>query len=485
MKSITLMFKRITFSALLLLLSLATAYSQETWSLEKCVRYAQTNSLSIQQAGYSVSSAQLSQKESKNARLPTVNGFANGDLNFGRTIDPVTNQFGTETRVSHNIGIGANMTLYNGNRIKNTIKQSSWEVAAAKADQEQINNSTSLSIAFAYLQILFADEQLANAKKRLEQTQDQLEQTDKLIAAGTLPRADRLDILATIATNEQAIVTEENNVELSYLNLKQLMVFPPDKDFVVEKPTVIIPKNSNPEAYVLKEVYNKAYNTQPIIRAGEMRLKSSEVGIDLAKALRLPVITANANVNSFWSDKTRDFTNPNFGDIRVGSDQPVIINGSASTLAFFETDVTFPKRQYFGQISDNFGQGVGVSLSVPIYNGDRTDIAIERAQLGILNQKVINAQNEQQLQSDIQQAIANAKAAKKQFEAADKTVDALEQSYSNTEKKFKLGAINTFEYTSAKNTLDLAKVDLIIAKYNYLYTIKVIDFYRGEKITLK
>ncbi len=474
------MIQRITNIALSLLFVVGSVSAQETWSLEKCVQYAQENNLSIQQAGFGVKQAELAERESKNARLPNVNGILNGDLDFGRTINPVTNTFSNETRASNSLGISAGVTLYNGNRIKNTIRQSQFDAAATRADQKQMQTNIALQVAASYLQILFSYEQLANAQKRLEQTQAQLEQTDKLIQAGTLPRADRLEILANIARDEQAIVTQENGLELNYLTLKQLLQLEPDAELVVEQPTITTPR-TEPEAFVLKDIYNKAYNNQPMIRAGEMRLKSSEIGIDIAKSLRLPSLSANANINSFWSDKAQTFTNPR--DIFIPNS--VIIDGVPSILETSQTVGDFEKTKYFKQISNNFGQGIGLTLQVPIYNADRTNIAIERAQLGILNQKVTNAQNEQQLKADIQQAIANAKAAKKQFEAADKTVNALQEAYKNTEKRYQLGAINTFEYTTAKNTLDQAQVELIIAKYNFLYTVKVVDFYEGEKLSLK
>ena len=474
------MIQRITNIALSLLFVVGSVSAQETWSLEKCVQYAQENNLSIQQAGFGVKQAELAERESKNARLPNVNGILNGDLDFGRTINPVTNTFSNETRASNSLGISAGVTLYNGNRIKNTIRQSQFDAAATRADQKQMQTNIALQVAASYLQILFSYEQLANAQKRLEQTQAQLEQTDKLIQAGTLPRADRLEILANIARDEQAIVTQENGLELNYLTLKQLLQLEPDAELVVEQPTITTPR-TEPEAFVLKDIYNKAYNNQPMIRAGEMRLKSSEIGIDIAKSLRLPSLSANANINSFWSDKAQTFTNPR--DIFIPNS--VIIDGVPSILETSQTVGDFEKTKYFKQISNNFGQGIGLTLQVPIYNADRTNIAIERAQLGILNQKVTNAQNEQQLKADIQQDIANAKAAKKQFEAADKTVNALQEAYKNTEKRYQLGAINTFEYTTAKNTLDQAQVELIIAKYNFLYTVKVVDFYEGEKLSLK
>jgi len=477
------MIQKITYTFLALVFALSTMNAQETWGLEKCVSYAQENNLSIQQADYTVQAAALTEKESKNARLPNINGFMGGDVNFGRTINPVTNEFDNQRFTSSSLGISAGMTLYNGNRIKNTITQSQYDLAASEADQAQMKTNIALQVAAAYLQVLFSEEQLANAKNRLQQTQNQLEQTDKLIQAGTLPRADRLEIMANIARDEQSIVIQDNNVTLNYLTLKQLLQLEPDYELTVEKPTVIVPR-VEPESFVLKDIYNKAYNNQPIIRAGEMRLKSSELGVDIAKSLGLPSLGISANVNSFWSDRTLDPNKPK--DIRViMSDESVEIDGVPSTITRSFLTSGFENRSYFGQISDNFGQGIGLNLNVPIYNGERTSIAKQRAEIGILNQRIINNQNEQVLKADIQRAIADAKAAKKQFEAADKTVNALKEAYTNTEKRYQLGAINTFEYTTSKNTLDQADVDLIIAKYNYLYTVKVVDFYEGNKLTLK
>jgi outer membrane protein len=476
------MYKKIRFLFLFTLLILSKAQSQEVWSLEKCIQKAINNSLSITQAEVGLKNAKLTSQESKNARLPIVNGSLGGDANFGRTIDPVSNSFSNETRLSNSMGIFGSVILYNGNRISNTIRQSGFEEDAARADKENIEAVLSLQVAEAYLNILFADEQLANAKKRLEQTQSQLAQTDKLIQAGTLPRADRLDILATIARNEQAIVAEQNNVDIGYLVLKQLLTLEPDFDLTIEKPTIIIANNANPETFVLRNIYNKAYNNQPIIKAGNVRLKSATLGIAIAKSLRVPTISLGANVNSFWSDKTRyfDSSGPRFGD-----PLPVLINNAGANIQFLEEDGTLYEPSYFRQVSDNFGQGIGLDINIPIFNANRASIAIQRAELNIINQTIVNQQNEQQLKSDIQRAIAAAKAAKKQFEAAEKTVSALQEAYKNTQKRYELGSINTFEFTTSKNILDQAEVDLIIAKYNYLYTLKVVDFYEGNKLTLR
>ncbi len=479
------MYKKISVLILSSFLIFGNINSQEVWSLEKCIQKAVDNSLSMEQADAGLKGAKLSSEESKNARLPTLNGSYNGDVNFGRTVDPTTNSFTNETRLSNSVGVFGNVTLYNGGRIKNTIRQSGFNEDAARADKENIASVLALQVAEAYLNILFAEEQLENAKKQLEQTKNQLAQTDKLIQAGTLPRADRLDILATIAGNEQVIVTQENNVDLNYLTLKQLMTLEPDFDLTIERPTVIISNSEDPESFVLRNIYNKAYNNQPIIKAGNIRLKSAELGIAIAKALRIPTVSLSGSMNSFWSDKALDFTNGNELPRETSPPQAVLIDGAGATLNTFFTPVVYPERSYFGQLSDNFGQGLGLDIRIPIYNANQTNIAIQRAELNIISQRITNTQNEQQLKTDIQRAIAAAKAAAKQYEASQKTVSALQEAYKNTEKRYELGAINTFEFTSSKNRLDQAEVDLIIAKYNYLYTLKVVDFYEGNKITLR
>jgi len=470
------------------LLFLQVGFGQKTWSLTKCIQYAQQNSLSVKQGQNQVEQAQLSKQEALYSRYPTVNSSLRGGLNFGRTIDPTTNSFISETVLTSSLGVDAGVTLYNGGRIRNQIKQSQINVDIAEADNEQIKNDLALNVAAAYLQILLDQEQLTNANNRLVQTQAQLTQTDRLIRAGTLPEADRLEIQANLARDEQNIVTQQNAVEISYLNLKNLMQINPDEDIKIEKIDEInIPVNANPDAVALTQVYNRAIANQPFIKADQARLSSADLDTEIAKSLGLPVITLFGNINSFYSNKVPDINNvTNEGTIRIGDPQIVVIDGTNSDLQFFQTvGRTFGKRGYFNQLNDNFGQSLGLNVSIPIYNQARTRLAKERAQLNILNTQIAAQQNKQQLKVDIQRAIANARANKKQFEASEKTVSALDLAYLNTEKRYKLGAVNTFEYTTAKNNLDQAAIDLIIAKYNYLYSLQVLDFYQGKRLELK
>ncbi|MFK7935841.1 MAG: TolC family protein [Saprospiraceae bacterium] len=455
--------------------------AQETWDLAKCIQFAQQNSLQVKQANLSVRNANLLQKQAEYNRYPTLNASGGGNLSFGRTIDPVSNEFVSESFGSNSFSVNAGATVYNGGRINNTIKQSGLDTEAAKKDAEVTTNDLALNIASAYLSILLAEEQLETAQQRFTVSQEQLERTDRLIQAGALPANDRLDFVAQIARDEQAIVNAQNSVDINYLNIKQLMEMSPDFDLRIQKPEVVIPADAAPGLYDLRTVYNQALGTQPQVEAGEIRTKSAQLGIDIAKAGKLPSVTVFGNVNTFWSSRSP----------RIESEMDVLVpidfilpSGEPFTVFSEESIPTFGKTPYFEQLGSNFGQGLGVSVSVPIFNQYRNDINMQRAELGVTQQELQNDQVKQTLKQNIQRAIADARAAEKSLAAAESTIDATRQAYENAQKRFDLGAINAFELTTAKNNFDNAEIDLISAKYQYLFNIKVVEFYQGQPLTL-
>ena len=464
--------------------------AQNSWSLERCIQYAQQNSLTIKQSEYAVESAQLQEKSSKAERYPNLNASGSFGIQSGRTIDPTTNDFVNQSVSFNSYGLNAGATLFNGFRIKNSIAQSQIDVKAALKDAESTSNNLALSIASAYLQILLSEEQATNATRQLEQANEQLSQTDKLINAGVLPQNDRLDILAQVALNEQTIVQAQNGVEAAYLTLKQLLELEPSKEITVEKPGIVIPENANPEVLTLNGVYTQALSTQPQIEAGELRAESAEIGVDIAKSGKLPSLSIFGGLSTNWSSAAKDFTNPILiGNpiLTQGPALPVEINGVPALLseAKIDQEVDFKNLGYGKQMSQNFGQNIGLSLNVPIFNNFRNDISMERAELNIKNQQVLNNQAKQRLKSDIQTAIANARAAKKSYEASSRANEAADAAFNNAQRRFDLGAINTFEFSTAKANLDRSEIDLTTAKYQYLFNLKVVDFYVGKKLTLQ
>jgi outer membrane protein len=457
----------------------ATAQSQR-WTLQECIEYARQNNLTVRQAQLQTQTAELSKKENQFSRLPNLSANARAGYQFGRTIDPTTNTFNNQRIGFNSYSIDANMTLYNGGLINKSIEQNDLDARAARLDVDATVNDISLNIASAYLSILLAQEQLDNARANLSLSEEQLEQTDRLIRAGSLPENDRFDILSQIALNEQAIVEAQNQVAINTLNLKQLMQLDPNEELQILRPEFIeMPEGNDPTSLRLDEVYTVATQTQPQIRAAELRMQSAQKGKEIAKAGFLPSLAIFANLNSNYSSA---FSQPS--EFGLSSPTPVVINGDQATIQTFSA-LDFERIGYTDQIDQNFGQVVGVNLAIPIYSRHRNRINTERAELDMINAEINSRQQEQLLKTNVQRAIADTKAAFKSFNAARRSVEASEVAFENAQKRFDLGAVNTLELTTARNTLDRARIDLITAKYQYIFNLKTVDFYLGKALELE
>ena len=443
------MLRKTTLLMLCALTLSCTAFAQEAWSLQKCISHAKQNNLSLRQSQIAVSQAELTEKGSRMARMPNLNASTNLGFQYGRTIDLTTNDF-INSRVGFNRWqLNANANIYSGGAIKNTIEQSQHNLVAAKEDANTQFQNIALQMASAYLNILLAKEQVTIAQQAISQTQEQLTTIDKRIDAGTVPKADRLDILAQIARNEQTLIQAENSVEINYLTLKNILELEPDYDLEIIIPTELMEIQENVNVIDLPTVFNQAMNTQASIKASEARMKSAELGIPIAKADLLPSAVLFAGMDTRYS-------NPSL----------------------------FPSDPFFDQLNDNFGQNIGVQVNIPIYNRHTTSINIERARLDIINAEVQNKQAKQQLKADVQNAIANARATKLELAASERSLEAAKAAFDNSQKRYDLGAINTLELTTAKTNLDTAELNVARAKYDYVFRLKIIDFYMGKDLNL-
>lgn len=477
-----LSFGKSALSTILCFTLLGNINAQETWGLRKCIDFAKENNLSLKQAQYGIKLAALTNKQNKLNRLPNVSGNTAGGFQFGRTIDPTTNSFNNERITFQSYGINANMVLYNGGSITKSIEQSGYDLKSAQADANFAINTMALNIANAYLSILMAEEQLENAQQRRTLSEQQLEQTDKLIRAGTLPENDRLEVLAQIARDEQTIVQAQNQIDLNYLNLKEFMQLDPNTEIKVERPEITIPPGADPMASSFREVYGTAVNNQPQVIRDEMNLKSAELGVDIARAAMLPQLILFGGIDTRWSSAATNY----LGEVPNGkvNEQIIIIQDMEVNVGFPGSDSKFEDIPYADQLDQNFGQNVGLQLNVPIFNNGRNTINTERAKVGILNAKLQSDLTKQQLKVDVQNSIAGARAAQRTMEAAEKTVEAAQAAYENAQKQYDLGAINTFQFTTARNNLDIAEIDLTVAKYDFLFRLKIIDFYMGKQLDL-
>jgi outer membrane protein len=453
---------------------------QNKWSLEECITYARDNNLSIKQAQYNIANAQLSVQQSKLNRFPSVSGSVSAGNQYGRTIDPVTNAFETQTIGFNSYTLSGGITLFNGNAINNTVKQNKLNLEAAQLDASAAANDIGLSIAVAYLNILLSEELLANANRRLELSEEQLNQIDKQIEAGVLPEAARYDVLAQVALDQQSVVDAGNSVAINLLTLQQFMLLEPNDQFDIVRPDLDIDVNNLNTDFVVNEVYTQALSNQPQVLAADKRAESAELGIAVAKGALYPSLNLFGSLSSNYSSLGRTI----LGTETVTSSQTFRIGGAPVDVEFDNVVPIVGKNPYFDQIEENFGQSVGMSLQIPIFSNGRNRINVERAQIGLLNSQASNLQVRQQLKANIQRAITDTRSSAKSLEAAQQALEAAEIALTNAQKRFELGSINNFEYSTARNNFDRATADFTRARYQYLFNLKTVEFYQGKGLSL-
>jgi outer membrane protein len=464
-----------------------SAQNASEWTLSRAVEHALENSIQVRRLDNTTDLARINLRQARNNRLPTLSGGTGVNLQLGRTIDPTTNTFEVQNIFSQGYQLQGAVTIYNGGLIKNSLRQAELDLEAAQTDAQVEGNNVGLQVANSYLTILLSREQLANARAQLELTNEQLANTDAQIRAGSIPAAQRYDIVAQQAANSRSVVELENQVRLAKLDLQLLLLLEPSDDFEIATPIRDLEEPELLREYDLQEVLRAARQTQPTIRAAELRRSAAAVGKDIARAGLRPSLSLFANINTNYSNIARDFNNPDVSEAQLVENDPVpvVINGQQLDIVTFrETGVVFPNLGYRAQLERNFGQSIGVSLNVPIYSQNRNRLNVERAEVQRIGAEIEMDQAENQLRSDIERALGDLRAARETYRAAGVSLEAAQNAYEVAQRRYAAGAANSLDLITATNRLEQARVEFTRTKYQLLFNREVIQFYLGEGISL-
>ena len=457
------------------------------WTLSQAVAYAQENNLQVRRLNNTTELASIDVRQGRTGRLPTLSGGTGVNLQLGRTIDPTTNTFEAQNILSQGYQLQGAVTIYNGGLIKNNLRRAELDLQAAETDARVTANDIALQVANSYLTILLTQEQLANARTQLTLTTEQLENTDAQIRAGSVPAGQRYDLIAQQAADQRTVVELDNQVRLAKLDLQLLLELDPRADFEIATPVRDLAEEELFTDYQLNNVLDAARQTQPTIRAAELRRSAAVVGKEIARSGLRPFVQLFANVNTNYSNLGRDFNNPDESEAQLvqGPPIPVVIDGTNSTLSTFsQTGVVFPRLGYVDQLDQNFGQSIGLNVSIPIYSQNRNRLDVERAEVQRLGAEIEMEQAENQLRSDVERALGDLRAARETYRAARVSVEAAENAYKITQRSYSAGAANSLDLVTASNQLEQARVEFTRTKYQLIFNREVIQFYLGEGLRL-
>lgn len=472
----------------LFFLALSQIQAQDVWSLEKCILHSQKASIAVNQANLGIDQAEINLSQAQQSRLPSLNGSTNVGWNFGRTIDPTTNEFITETFFSNGYNVSTGVSLFNGMQINNSIKQSKLDLEATKNETEQTRRDVALQVASNYLNVLFAKENIEVSERQLLLNRQQLDRTNREIQAGRLAESERLNLEAQVAQSEQILIETRNSYDIAMLQLKQVLRLDPSFPIDVVAPEGV-PVSTDPDMVDFEEAFAEAQKNRPDLIGQQLRVQSASVGVDIAKGALYPSVGAFANLGSVYSNQARQI----IGSEEITVNTPVIVNSLDPSVPFNNvpvdiittTDVPqIAKPSYSTQLDNNLSYGFGASINIPIYNRGATKASVQRAKLNAINSQLQYDQLMENLKILVQQSLADARAAKKKLEASEKSLNAQKLAFENTDTRLEIGAANTFEWESQKTQMENAEIQLLIDKYDYLFKIKILEFYLGKPLKL-
>lgn len=465
------------------LLGVSASFAQaKLWTLQECLEYATENNLQVQQ---SMLQAQIAKNDSRTAQwnyAPDLNMSSSYNFNFGLNIDPVTNQISQQTRQTANLNLSSRVTLYNGGRNWNSVSAANAGYLASMYEADAAKNDIQLNVATAYLQVLLNREILAVAREQLLISNNQVRRMEKLVNSGANPKGDLMQLEAQQAQDNQNKIDAANQLKLSLIRLANLLQLENPNDFDIADPELSLPEPAllarDPEG-----ILNTAMEKQPVIKGAEKRLEQSAEQTQIAFAPFLPTLSLIGSVGTNYSNQifapTSSVVNPpvQIGTVDNANQTPVVSLPSVRGSDFELVPLG-------NQLDNNLNEFVGLSLNVPIFNKFATRNNYQNAQIRQKQQKLALDQEKNNLRQTIYQAHADAKASYNNYLATKKSVEFNQESFKYAQKRFEVGAINQFDFQNAKNNLTIARSQMVRFKYDYIFKVKVLEFYLNNSIQL-
>ena len=430
------------FTVLLFMMSYSLGQNN-LWTLEECVNHALENNITILQAKNSLLSSEQDIVSAKGNFLPAVNSNISGGASLGN-IEVFPGEFRDREFYSTTLGVGFSQSVFNGFRNINLLNQSKLSLERNQYELEKLKDDISLNVANAYLNVLFNKENLDLANSQVEFSKFQVSQVQTLVEAGSEPMSTLIETQATYSRDIQNLTIAENSHVLSLLSLSQLLQIP-FENFDVEVVQIDVP-SANLMYDDVAPIINYAMENRNEIKVAERDIELSKLSTKISKSAYLPNISMGYGFNA-----SANFSNLTSDD------------------------------QLIDQLNDNKGHSVNMNISIPIFNRNQTKAQVKKSKIQEETTNLAFDQVKLNLESTIQRAFTDAKAALRAFEAAELSLGSQILAFENSKQRFNLGALNSFDLEQSRIRLLNARSSQINAKYDFIFKTKVLDYYLGKR----
>ena len=474
--------KAIKLAMGLFLCAAASGQTASKWNIVRCVDHALKNNISVRQSDLQTRFSALTYEQYKAGQLPTLNFNSSASYRLGRSENPTTGVLVDNNFFNLGMQLQTGVTIFNWFSKKNTTEASrlSWE--ADKQQVQKAKDDIALNVAVGYLQILLAREQANLAGVQVKQTIEQLAITRKRVDAGALPELNAAELEAQLARDSSSLVTAEASVQQFLLQLKAILNLDAGADFDIETPPVEkIPVETladlQPDA-----VYAMAVGTLPQQKVNALRIQSAQKSVAAAKGMMYPTFSAFGGIGT-------NYVNVEIPNYVAGPFKPTgaVVNVNGTDYSVVAPSLLEVGRTHIPigrQFNNNFAQNIGIGISVPILNGRNARTAWERSKLNVQQFQLQKEQGDMQLKQDIYKAYYDAVAALQKFNADKKAIQTAEKAYDFARKRYELNLLSTYDLISSQNNLQRTRIQTLYSQYDYVFKMKLLEFYKGQGLKL-
>ncbi|HEX8332816.1 MAG TPA: TolC family protein [Segetibacter sp.] len=472
---------RCFFTLLSALITIA-ASAQEKWGLQRCVDYAMQNNISVKQADVQARLSKLTADQSSLTRYPSVNGSLSGSYQRGLNENPTTGTLESADFFSGSMGVQGTYDLFNWGARKNNIAANQLFSRADELNIDRAKNDIALVVANAFLQVMLRREQVKVSQIQVSQSMEQLRTTRKLVNAGSQPELNAINIEAQLARDSSALLQAQALVEQSIINLKAYLNLDMAAPFDIDAPPVDKIPVDNISDLQPEAVYNLALTNQPQQKILGLRIEASQKQVAAARASMYPRVTAFGGLNTRFVNAKRPVIGV-FPDKPTGS--YVTVNGTQVPVFAPQFGITgYQGIPFTSQLNRNFGQSLGVSVNFNIFNAGSAKANWNRSKLNVTQYQLQDEQERLNLRSNIYNAYQDAYSSLQKYNASVRSVQASQRALDISKKRFDIGLLGTLDYITTQNNLFRARIEEVSNHYDFVFKMKVLEFYKGLGLRL-
>ena len=419
---------------------ISQSLAQDTLTLERSIALALEHNRNVQQSRLQSQQSRINLRQAKHNLLPTVDAGMSHRYSQGRDIDPTTNQYIDENFTSGNQYVSSSLVLFDGLRMFRNITQQAHAYRASQLDEQLMEEQVALDVTAAYINVLTAKDMVAQIDSQVAVTLRQVERSTVLFDEGNIPPGDYYDLKGQYASELNNLNDTKNTLNENLLSLFRLLNLPFDEG-VSLMPLQELPLSAAPVSDA-DALYQTAAAQLGMIEAADYRQQQAEFSLKAARSAYLPTLSMGAGLSS------------NYSKDGMGS--------------------------YYNQVQNNLGRSLEFSLSIPILSRLQVRNNVARAKLDLIDAEQAAEASRNELQQITHQVLFNLEAAKERYKNLVEQVEHYSESFRIAEVRFDAGAINSVEFLIAKNKMDNANANLVIARYQWHLRQRIVDYYNGE-----